>query len=613
MGSYAKMRNYIRQIFNYYQASEGQGIILKNSIYYQLLYLITSEFIVKKGMKKYEGLRGIRDERMNDILNYLVSNYNEQLTLKELAERQYLSVPYLSKYIKKNFGMSFLKLLNNIRLERAVGELLYTDKTVLKIAMDNGFPNLAGFNHAFRESYQMSPTEYRQEMQEKFRLTDEQENDEEIMERVGNYLAENHVNAPEAREASFTLLEVDARNHVPFSPKWHRLINVGNAYDLLNYNVRNQVQYLKEQLGFEYMRIWNVFTQQMMICLDEKNSVYGFGCIDQVFDFMRSIRVKPHIELGIKDDGIFDKVDQGILQFKNDSRIALLDKNETFLKDFICHLCARYGQNEVSEWYFELEKNSVIKEEVGNEKYLDIFEKVAGIFRNYVPNVKIGGAGFTMNRKEGEMEELLKAWKKRRQQPDFISIYCFPYLRDEELLDAGRNPYSPDEDFVYNRIQRTKEVMEECGYGDTELIVSEWSMTLSNRNCLNDGIFKAAYVMKNLIQNVDWNVPIGYWLATDVYSERFAANNVLFGGCGLLSKDGIRKPAFFAYESLRFISDDLFGKNENALVTGNGRGLYFIVCHNYKHFNFRYYSLNEDEISVEQQQRLLQDQESLHL
>ena len=43
------MRYYIRQIFNLYQATEGQAIALKNSIYYQLIYLITSDFIVKKG------------------------------------------------------------------------------------------------------------------------------------------------------------------------------------------------------------------------------------------------------------------------------------------------------------------------------------------------------------------------------------------------------------------------------------------------------------------------------------------------------------------------------------------------------------------------------------
>ena len=58
---------------------------------------------------------------MNEILNYIMSHYQEQITLQELADKLYLSNAYLSKYIKRNFGLSFLKLVNNIRMEHAVG------------------------------------------------------------------------------------------------------------------------------------------------------------------------------------------------------------------------------------------------------------------------------------------------------------------------------------------------------------------------------------------------------------------------------------------------------------------------------------------------------------
>mgnify|MGYP000535544201 FL=1 len=58
-------------------------------------------------MKQYDSLRGIQDERMNEIMSYIMSNYREPITLKGLADRLYLSHTYLSKYIKQNFGMSF--------------------------------------------------------------------------------------------------------------------------------------------------------------------------------------------------------------------------------------------------------------------------------------------------------------------------------------------------------------------------------------------------------------------------------------------------------------------------------------------------------------------------
>ena len=49
---YEKLRYSMRQIFNLYQQMEGQAVALKNSIYYQLIYQLTSNFLVKKGMQQ---------------------------------------------------------------------------------------------------------------------------------------------------------------------------------------------------------------------------------------------------------------------------------------------------------------------------------------------------------------------------------------------------------------------------------------------------------------------------------------------------------------------------------------------------------------------------------
>ena len=284
--SYEKMRYYIRQIFNLYQATEGQAIALKNSIYYQLIYLITSDFIVKKGMKQYDSLRGIQDERMNEIMSFIMTNYREPITLQELSERLYLSNAYLSKYIKKNFGMSFLKLLNNIRLDHAVSELLYSDKTILKVAMDNGFSNLASFNQVFKESYQITPAEYRTQMQKKTEASENTENSMAVLEKVEQYLASNLVSTSEAADSVVSVLEVDTKKKEKTKKYWKRMINIGPAENLLRYDVRTQVQYIKENLGFEYMRFWQVFSEKMMIHIAEKNTKYNFTLLDQVIDFL---------------------------------------------------------------------------------------------------------------------------------------------------------------------------------------------------------------------------------------------------------------------------------------------------------------------------------------
>ena len=607
---YEKMRYYIRQIFNYYQTNEGQGIVLRNSIFYQLLYVLTSAFIVKKGMKQYDSLRGIADERMNEILGYIMSNYNESITLQELADKLFLSNAYLSKYIKRNFGMSFLKLVNNIRMEHAVSELLYSDKSVIKIAMDNGFPNLAGFNKSFREMYHMTPAEYRTETQAKMEKTDTEENSEDLLERVEHYLTSNLITAPEAADAAVTVLEADVKEKVRFGQSWRKMINIGPATDLLRFDVRDQIVYLKQKLGFEYVRFWNVLSDEMMIELDEKKTKYNFNDLDKIFDFLVGIGLKPYMELGFKQKEIYENLNKKVVDVVNKHQIRIIEKNKGFFEELIKHFVKRYGTQEVETWYVELEKNSEERVRVTADKYFDEFEIVAGIFRNYVPNLKIGGGGFCLNYLDREFVLIIEEWNKRKIRPDFISLYCYPYIMDYDLLEAGRNPYSTDESYLNNQIRIAKEVISKAGLDVEEFHVSEWSYTLSNRNVLNDSCFKAAYVMKNLIQNCTEADVIGYWMATDIFSDYLDTKQILFGGCGLVTKDTVRKPAFFAYQFLNMSGQYLLGRDKYAFITYDGKKAFTICCHNYKHFNFRYYLVEENEIEVEHQERMFEDNET---
>ena len=610
--SYEKMRYYIRQIFNYYQTTEGQAFLLRRSISYQMLYLLTSSFIVKKGMSHYDSLRGISDERMNEILNYIMSHYQEQITLQELADKLYLSNAYLSKYIKRNFGLSFLKLVNNIRMEHAVGELIYSDKSIIKIAMDNGFSNLAGFNKTFREIYHQTPAEYREEMQAKTEKQEQETNSEEIMNRVEQYLTSNHVDAPEEGDSTVSVLECDTEQETLIEKNWKRMINIGPAEDLLRYDVREQIEYLKENLGFEYVRFWNFLSDEMMIFLDEQKTKYNFSRIDKILDFLVEKGIHPYIEMGFKAKEVFQNVHKRLVDVDNKNQMRIIEKNKGFLEELIRHLVKRYGMEEVETWYIELEKNSVIRSNVEPEKYFETFEIIYGIFKTYVPGIHIGGAGFSLNDPGENLREILRKWKNRKVQPDFISLYSYPYIIDKKIIDAGRSEYAPDRDYLRNQIEEARQCMDEVQM-DAELHVTEWSNSLSSRNVLNDSCFKGAYVMKNLIQNCQNADVIGYWLASDLFSDYYDTKEILYGGCGLLTKDGIRKPSYYVFKFMNALGNRCIGKNENAIVTRSGSKQISICCHNYKHFNFRYYLVEEDEIEVERQAGMFEDNERLQM
>ena len=100
------------------------------------------------------------DARMIEIMNYVQANYID-ITLDDLAEKFFLSKPYLSKYIKEKSGMTFGDLVKKIRMKKAKALLKSSNKTVENIAMSVGYQNVEHFNRLFKKAYDMTPMQFR--------------------------------------------------------------------------------------------------------------------------------------------------------------------------------------------------------------------------------------------------------------------------------------------------------------------------------------------------------------------------------------------------------------------------------------------------------------------
>lgn len=101
-----------------------------------------------------------RDARMIEIMNYIQANYID-ITLDDLAEKFFLSKPYLSKYIKEKSGMTFGELVKKIRMKKAKALLKSSNMTVENIALSVGYQNVEHFNRLFKKAYNMTPMQFR--------------------------------------------------------------------------------------------------------------------------------------------------------------------------------------------------------------------------------------------------------------------------------------------------------------------------------------------------------------------------------------------------------------------------------------------------------------------
>lgn len=111
-------------------------------------------------LKEMIGGQECKDERLNDIMNYIHTNYLT-VTLSELSDHFHLSKPYLSKYIREKAGTTFSELVKNVRMKKARTLLKNNSMTVEAIADNVGYQNVEHFNRLFKKKYGMTPVQFR--------------------------------------------------------------------------------------------------------------------------------------------------------------------------------------------------------------------------------------------------------------------------------------------------------------------------------------------------------------------------------------------------------------------------------------------------------------------
>jgi AraC family cel operon transcriptional repressor len=78
------------------------------------------------------------------------------------------STEHLSRACQKYLKKPPTQLINDIRLEYVINQLMNTNEKIVSICEDAGFDSLSHFYHIFKKSYGISPKNFRKTMQEMY-------------------------------------------------------------------------------------------------------------------------------------------------------------------------------------------------------------------------------------------------------------------------------------------------------------------------------------------------------------------------------------------------------------------------------------------------------------
>lgn len=96
---------------------------------------------------------------------FMNRNYQENITLEQIAAYAGMNPSALCRYYKKHTGETLFQYLAELRISYATKLLMNKNISIGQIAYDCGYNNLSHFNRQFKAIMGKTPSEYYQQLQ----------------------------------------------------------------------------------------------------------------------------------------------------------------------------------------------------------------------------------------------------------------------------------------------------------------------------------------------------------------------------------------------------------------------------------------------------------------
>lgn len=378
-----------------------------------------------------------------------------------------------------------------------------------------------------------------------------------------------------------------------FDHYWSVGVGAGRVNEGLRAGWLEHLQLVKKHCGFQYVRMHGLFHDDMFTYFTKPNGkvVYNWQYVDEVYDRMLDMGVKPFVELAFFPKDLAAKDSK--TQFWWKANVSV-DRNNfgkwhDLVKAFTQHVVDRYGIDEVLTWYFEVWNEPNL---TGNgaffhgtkSDYFRLYKEAANAVKSVDNRLKIGGpatSNFIADRRhDGEVldhsksrfypqdqinkqqwegiwiKDFLRYCEKENLPVDFISTHPYPtdYALDPESgrgKDAIRYVHSLKDDITWLR-----KTLANSKYPNAEIHLTEWSTSPNSRDRNHDILPPAAYIIKANLDCIGMAHSLMYWTFTDVFEEKGGGESIFHGGFGMINFQGLVKPSFHAYRMLHRLGDE---------------------------------------------------------
>ncbi len=374
----------------------------------------------------------------------------------------------------------------------------------------------------------------------------------------------------------------------PMNRMYNFCVGAGRANEGLRADWQRQLRQVHADCGFRYLRFHGLFCDDMGVYQEDKQgrSIYNWQYVDELFDFLQSIGMKPFLELGFMPSALASGT-QTIFWYKaNVTPPKDYAKWEAFIAAFTRHITERYGAAEVRSWYFEVwnepnldgfwmgnpgKKSFDAWAPAARAEYYKLYATTARAVKSVDAAYRVGGPATAG---EGWIDETLAFCAEQKVPLDFVTTHSYATMSGylDENGSAG-TVFSPDRNAITAGVKNVRAKIDASPFASDELHYTEWSSSYTPFDPIHDSYHSAAFILDKIRHIGSAANSMSYWTFTDIFEEAGPRTTPFHGGFGLLNYQDLPKPSYFAYKFLHRLGDtELACSDPDAFVCRDASG-----------------------------------------
>lgn len=326
-----------------------------------------------------------------------------------------------------------------------------------------------------------------------------------------------------------------------FPHYWEACVGSDRAAVAMRAQWQDDLRAAHHEAGFRSVRFHGLFDDEMGLCrrIGANGPELNFLYVDQIFDAMLAIGVRPYVELSFMPLPLASSANTIFWYKGNTSPPRDMALWVQVIEGLARHLLDRYGAAEVTGWRFEVWNEPNLNFWAGTQaQYFELYGATARALKGVDPRLQVGGPATAQLM---WIDDFL-AWCAAHNAPvDFVSGHVYADDPQENLF--GRDMGYPREVVIPRALEVAHAKIRASAFPRLPLVVSEWTSQ------------NPAFIAQTIAACDGLCDTFSYWTFDNIFEEHAPIegfDNTLYG---LIGQSGVPRPAYRAFQLLHRLGE----------------------------------------------------------